>query len=135
LYTFLIVYVHAVWPLRVIVLGLMPPIIFGKFYIWWSSSLLNFLHSSHTSSLFQITSSTCSAWNCHPCTKQQLATFFFTLIFILLCKKGEEKEDAERKDNYSTFMGSKCNIHMHAVLWASVMHRTQYDFSVRFFTP
>jgi hypothetical protein len=32
LYAFLIVYVHAIWPLRVIVLGLMLPIIFGEFY-------------------------------------------------------------------------------------------------------
>jgi len=67
--------------------------------------------------------------------------FFYTLIFILLCKKGEENENSERKDNYSTFMGSKCHIQTNfpssnkipAVLWASVMHRKQYDFSVRFF--
>ena len=71
LYAFLIVYVHATLPLRVIALGLMLPIIFGKFYTLWISSVLSFLHSSYTSSLFQVTSSTCSKRNCHTCTKQQ----------------------------------------------------------------
>ena len=90
LYAFPMVYVHAIWPLRVTVLGLMPHIIFGKFCTWWSSSLLSFLHSSYTAFLFHITW-TCNTRNCHPCTEQQKAAFFYTSVSILLRKKGEER--------------------------------------------
>ena len=133
LYAFPIVYVHAMWPLRVTVVGLMPHIIFGKFCTWWSSSLLSFLHSSYTTSLFHVTS-TCNTRNCHPCTKQQEAAFFSTSVFILLCKKGEERRIQNGNIIAVRLWGSKCNIHINvsssnkisAVLWASVMHKKQH---------
>jgi hypothetical protein len=132
--------VHAIWPLRIIILGLIPPLY-----------LVNSIHDGGLPySVFSILLSVPVCFKYHHVLHGMITSaratnscIFPHLYLYPFCKKDEEKEDSKRKDNYSTFIRSKCNIRLNipsinkisAVLWASVMHWKQYDFSVRFFPP